>query len=405
MTTNDADRRQWLRWSLGAGVLLGGVPSGWAQQALVPTGLGNGAAMPTPRQVAAGAGAALIWGERRMQGLGTHLHLRAALRAGDPGESGTRGRLGATNSINPKAEAKLTAALDAAVRAIRHVEDQFSLFDANSALSRLNRDGVLHRPHPDFVRLLRVAQRISAQSHGHFDVTVQPLWQVWRHAQTQGRLPTAQEISQAKARVGWQKVEVSANKIRFLQPGMGITLNGIAQGFAGDLAQAALQAHGVEHALLDTGEWTMRGQSADGQPWQLGLQNPRVLPFGTGPTVAAGAAGPAGVAGAIGTALLARLTTDGRAVATSSDVNLRFSATDTHHHIFNPATGYSPLGLASVTVLAGSGALADALTKVMFMGDIAYAMRSARRWGVDVLAVDKSGRWQASDGLRNMLQT
>ena len=313
-----------------------------------------------------------------MQGLGTHLRLQAGHAAGGAGIE------------TAMTESKLDAALDAAVQAIRHVERQFSLFDANSALSRLNRDGVLHQPHPDFVHLLRVAQTISAQSQGHFDVTVQPLWQVWYHAQTQGRLPTPQEISQAKAHVGWRKLEVSTDKIRFLQPGMGITLNGIAQGFAGDLAQAALQAHGVEHALLDTGEWTMRGQAPGGETWQLGLQNPR--------------AQPPGAAGAAATPLLARLTTDGRAVATSSDVNLRFDANGTHHHIFDPATGYSPPVLASVTVLAASGVMADALTKVMFMGSVADALRWAGRWGVDVVAVDKSGRWRASEGLRNQLK-
>jgi thiamine biosynthesis lipoprotein len=53
-----------------------------------------------------------------------------------------------------------------------------------------------------------------------------------------------------------------------------------------------------------------------------------------------------------------------------------------------------------VTVVAPSCALADALTKVMFMGDIENAVALARRWAVDVLAVDKSGRWEASPGLR-----
>ena len=53
-----------------------------------------------------------------------------------------------------------------------------------------------------------------------------------------------------------------------------------------------------------------------------------------------------------------------------------------------------------MTVLAASCALADALTKVMFMDSIADALALAHRWRVDVLAVDKAGRWQASPGLR-----
>ena len=385
------NRRQWLRLSLGTGALLGGATPGLCASASNATAATVASSGPAP--------AAMIWRSRRMQGLGTHLHLQAGQRVSAAGAVGTTAASAAAEAI---ADTKLAAALDAAVQAIRHVEQQFSLYDPNSALCRLNREGVLHQPHPDFVRLMRVAQHVSAQSGGHFDATVQPLWAVWQHAITQGRLPTAQEINHAKARVGWQKVEVSANKIRFLQPGMGITLNGVAQGFAGDLAQAALRAHGIEHALLDTGEWLMQGQAPGGEPWRLGLQHPRAQHPEAG--VAAGNQPvPAGLA--TSHQLLAKLTTDGRAVATSSDVNQRFSANGTHHHIFNPATGYSPRGLASITVLAGSGAMADALTKVMFMGDVAQAMRLAQRWQVDVLAVDKAGRWQATRGLQKNLES
>ncbi len=388
MNDPSATRRQWLRLSLGTGALLGGATQGLCASPSNAPAVNVASSGP--------AVAAMIWRSRRMQGLGTHLHLQAGQRVS------AAGAVGATAATDVLAEAKLAAALDAAVQAIRHVEQQFSLYDPNSALSRLNREGVLHQPHPDFVRLLQLAQHVSAQSGGHFDATVQPLWAVWQQAKIQGRLPTVQEINQAKARVGWQKVEVSTDKVRFLQPGMGITLNGIAQGFAGDLAQAALRVHGIDHALLDTGEWLMQGQAPGGQPWRLGLQHPRTQGAGTG--VAAGnPAGPVGLAGAV--ELLAKLTTDGRAVATSSDVNQRFSANGTHHHIFNPATGYSPRDLASVTVLAGTGAMADALTKVMFMGDVAQAMRLAQRWQVDVLAVDKSGRWQATRGLQKNLQS
>ena len=96
---------------------------------------------------------------------------------------------------------------------------------------------------------------------------------------------------------------------------------------------------------------------------------------------------------------VAALQAQGRSVATSSDAHSSFTADLRHHHIFDPRSGESPTGLASVTVVAPSCALADALTKVMFMGDIAQALALARHWGVDVLAIDKAGHWQASPGL------
>ena len=326
-------RRQWLRLSLGLGAMLGSAASG---------AIGSNAATP------------LQWRERALLGFGTTLWLRAGHASAERAERG----------------------LDAAIAAIRHVERQMSLFDPASAVCQLNREGVLHNPHPDLVQVLQLAQQVSQRSDGAFDVTVQPLWLAWQAAQRAGCLPTVGELAAARAQCGWRALAVSPDGIRLQKPGMAITLNGIAQGYASDLARAALQAHGIEHALLDTGEWSALGRSPDATPWTLGVANPRSA-----------------------TALIARLATDGRAIATSSDAHCIFSADHRHHHIFDPRTGYSPRELASVTVAAPTCAMADALTKVMFMAGPVRAFDVARQWQVDVLVVDKAGRWRASPGL------
>lgn len=316
----------------------------WLRVAL---GLGAAAALPA-------TAATLQWRERALQGFGTTLWLRA-------------GHADA---------ARADAGLDAAVAALRHVERQMSLFDPASAVVRLNRDGALDDPDPDLLAALRLARSVAARSGGAFDATVQPLWALWQRAAGEGRLPTPAERRAALALVDWRGVELQPHRIAFARPGMAVTLNGIAQGFAADRARAALQAHGVAHALLDTGEWATLGAAPDGGRWTLGLEDPR----------AAGR-------------VLATLAADGRALACSSDAHLRFSADGLHHHILDPRRGDSPTRLAAVAVLAPSGALADALTKPMFMGGADDALALARRWGVDVVTVDRQGRLRASAGV------
>jgi len=326
-------RRTLLQTSLGLGLL--GVCPAWAGERIQEAGL--------------------QWRDRPLLGLGTALSLRVAHR--DP--------------------AVAQRALDAAVVTIRHVEAQMSLFDPDSALSRFNCDGVLRDPHPDLLQILRLAQTVSQRSHGAFDVTVQPLWQVFEAAQGQGRLPARAAVQQARARVGWQALELAPDRIRFTEPGMGITLNGIAQGYAADLVRQRLQAFGIEHALVNTGEWAALGQPGAQQGWALGVVDPRDEQK-----------------------LIASLLMDGRCIATSADNQTTFSSDCLNHHIFDPHTGYSPPELASVTVAARSCALADALTKVMFVAGMRRSLALARQWQVDVLLVDKAGRWQASDGLK-----
>ena len=299
--------------------------------------------------------AELGWHERALLGLGTTLSLRVGHR--DP--------------------ARAERALDAAVATIRHVEGQMSLFDPDSALSRLNRDGELQHPHPDLLHILHIAQHVSRRSGGSFDVTVQPLWRAFETAQRQSMLPTSAVVAQARAHVGWQALEISPRRIRFLQPGMGITLNGIAQGYAADLVSATLRANGIEHALIDTGEWAALGRPGTGRGWTLGVANPRDE-----------------------SRLIASLLMDGRSIASSADNQTIFSSDFRHHHIFDPGTGYSPPELSSATVAAPSCALADALTKVMFVAGMQRALALAAQWRVDVLLVDKAGQWRASPGLK-----
>jgi thiamine biosynthesis lipoprotein len=296
----------------------------------------------------------LQWRERVLLGFGTTLWLRAAHADG----------------------ARADAALDAAVQALRHVERQMSLFDPDSALSRLNRDGALDAPDTHLVAVLRLARRVAAASNGAFDISVQPLWAAWQRAHAEQRLPTHAELAAARARVDWRAVHLTPGRITLRRPGMALTLNGIAQGYAADLARTALRAHGITHALLDTGEWATLGRAPAGEPWSLGIADPRDTQR-----------------------VVARIEPRGRAVATSSDAQLAFTADRREHHIVDPRSGHSPPQLASVTVAASSAALADALTKVVFMAGWAQGLQAARRWGADALIVDKSGRWKASAGL------
>lgn len=361
-------RRQALRVAMGLGLGLGIGPR---------LGLAAGSTPARP-------GAALAWRERAMLAFGTTVWMRAGHAQA----------------------AAADAALDAAVAAVQQVDQQMSLFRPDSAVCRLNREGVLRQPPADLVALLRLAQRVAARSAGSFDVTVQPLWQLWQSAHAQGRRPNANELRAARRLVGWRGLQVDDDVIRLARPGMGITLNGIAQGHAADQARQALLRHGVVDALLDTGEWLALGaapsaaDAADADHAADANQANQANHANGSPVASRPSAWRLGVADPHhGGQLLGALVADGRALACSSDDKLFFSADRRDHHILDPHTGLSPTQLSTVVVAAASAALADALTKPMFMGSAADALALARRWGVDVLTVDKAGRIAASPGL------
>ncbi len=165
-------------------------------------------------------------------------------------------------------------AIGDALAAAQRVDRLMSIYQPASQVYQLNRDGVLHRPDPQLLAVLAQARALSQWTDGAFDITVQPLWRAWREAVARGALPAAGAAAPGQAKVDWRQVEFDARRVT-LAPGMAITLNGLAQGYAADMALAAVQAHGIRHALLDTGEFVARGRKRAHQPWALGVRDPR----------------------------------------------------------------------------------------------------------------------------------
>jgi len=218
---------------------------------------------------------------------------------------------------------------------LARLERVFSLFQPDSALARLNRDGRLDAPPAELVEVLDAARRMHALSSGAFDPTVQPLWDLYaRH----GSDAHPAMVAAALARVGMDRVSVSGRGIAFPEPGMALTLNGIAQGYITDRIAALLRDHGFRHVLVDLGELRALGPRADGLPWRVGVEGP-------------------------GAALALDL--DGLAAATSSGAGTAVDAAGRVQHIFDPATGRSSRQARRVTVVARDATTADALSTAL----------------------------------------
>lgn len=267
-------------------------------------------------------------------------------------------------------------AMAAAFAEIERVETVMSLYRADSQVSQLNRDGELTNPHPWLTQVLRTAGDLSARTDGAFDITVQPLWNLYSGHANRGTLPSEAEIREALARVGWERVQIGDSAVRLNGSGTQITLNGIAQGFAADMAGRALQAHGIHSALIDTGEIGAIGAKAGREAWSIGIKHPRKEHQ-----------------------LLGLAALSGRCLSTSGDYESRFSKDFSHHHLLNPKTGHSANELASVSVAAPTALEADALSTAVFLLGLERGRRLIETTpGTDALFVTKEGNTQSTSG-------
>ena len=124
-------------------------------------------------------------------------------------------------------------------------------------------------------------------------------------------------------------VKFNRDVIILSDKGMGITLNGIAQGYITDTIVALLAGDSIDRALVDMGEIRAIGDRVDGSPWQVALEPPGGTP---------------------GSRRLVALVD--RAIATSAAEGFAFDASGCHNHLFDPRTGRCADPGRSVSVIA-----------------------------------------------------
>jgi thiamine biosynthesis lipoprotein len=238
--------------------------------------------------------------------------------------------------------------VDRCVLDVRRLEQQFSLYRPDSAISTLNRTGILVSPDAHMVALLKASLWFAGITGGAFDPTVQPLWQLYAdHFASQrpdSEGPSPQKLAEALAKVGRAGLLVREDRIALTRRGAAVTLNGIAQGYATDRVVERLREAGLSTTLVNLGEIRAIGARPEGTPWRVGLADPE-RPG----------------------ALTETVDLVDRAVATSAGAGFRFDPKGRFTHLFDPTTGRSPSRYSTVSVMAPTATEADALSTAFIL--------------------------------------
>ena len=288
-----------------------------------------------------------------------------------------------TITIYAPDEASAQQALDAAFSRIEHIETKASIFDETAEAFQLNRDGSLDNPSQELWQLVSLSLDYSQITDGYFDITVQPLLDLWAGGLWR-ESPEVQQaaIDQALNLVGCDKIGLETNRIYFKAAGVQITLGGIAKGYAADEALAVQKNEGIKHALVDVGgDVSAMGSKPEGEPWTIALVNPDDT-----------------------SQSLASFVFSDKAAATSGNYARYFDPDKEVHHIINPKTGYSANECISVTIIAEGGTQADILaTAVFVMGPEAGLELVESLDDVECLIIDNQRTIHRSSGLAKYL--
>jgi len=254
-----------------------------------------------------------------------------------------------------------TQCVEAGLAEIRKVNELMSDYNDESEIGRVNQQAAQKpvRVSESTFEVLRKSVEFSKLTDGAFDVTVGPLVDVFHKTQKESVAPTQEQIAQAKAKVGYEKLILDSENrtVRFSVDGMRLDLGGIAKGYGVDKALEAARQRGAVGVMVDIGgDVRCFGEPPEGRDhWRIGLQDPN-----------------SAVEGMSAGGLVLTLKVKNAAVATSGDYQ-QFALIDgkRYSHIMNRKTGMSIEGLSSVTIISDNATDADALaTSVSVMGPV-----------------------------------
>ena len=257
---------------------------------------------------------------------------------------------------------------------LAEVDQQLSTYRADSLISQFNALPVNScEPMPEsLLALVRFGEQLSRQSAGAFDLTVEPLLNLWGFGpQSRGeQVPTPAQIAAVREHVGYQHLRIDGQQL-CKDAGVEVDFNSIAAGYAVDRIAARLLELGVNSYLIEvTGELKAQGLKPDGKPWRIAIEAPlqhqqvaeKILPL------------------------------DGYGVSTSGDYHNYFERDGLRYsHSLDPQTG-APIRhtLAQVTVVDRSVQRADGLSTLLMVLGPERGLAFAEREGIAALFVSRA---------------
>ena len=236
---------------------------------------------------------------------------------------------------------------------LQKVDNALSMFNKESIISHINR-GENVETNEMFESVFNLAEEISDNTDGAFDITVAPLVNAWGFGFKTGNPPTKQRVDSLRAIVGYKKVKLVNHRISKSDARVMLDCSAIAKGYGCDVVARLLEKRGIKNYMVEIGgEVVTHGISEKRLPWKIGVTKPTDDSLN------------------VNTEIQAVLNVKDMAMATSGNYrNFYYKNGKKYAHTIDPATGMPVQhSILSATVLTRTCAEADAYaTSFMVMG-------------------------------------
>lgn len=254
-----------------------------------------------------------------------------------------------------------------------------SNWDKSSEISKLNNNKTIKpiKISNELLEVIDEANYINVKSNGYFDVTLDPLIELWGFGYTKNniikKVPEKNQISDTLALVNQRafvKINIPKNELMKKNKHIKLNLSAIGKGYGIDLIGKKLEDLNITNYIIDIGgDIFARGQNKKKQKWVIGIENPK-----------------------LDEKLIKEIVNvSNKGVATSGEYKNYFSKDGKKYsHIINPKTGL-PIthSTKSVTVIAKNAMSADGWATALIAMGSEMGLKIAEKEKIAVLFIDK----------------
>ena len=252
------------------------------------------------------------------------------------------------------------------VEALMRVDNSLSMFNDSSVISRINRgEDVNLSKQRMFVEVFQLAQTISKETNGAFDITVAPLVNAWGFGFKNDTKPSPAAIDSLRQFIGYQNVNIVNHQVQKTNPRTMLDCSAIAKGYGTDVVARLLRSKDVSNFMIEIGgEVVVAGKNDRGGPWRIGVTKPTEDPENQNNELQAVLSLPYHNSTSTSKHTLSALATSG------NYRNFYYKDGKRYAHTIDPRTGYPVQhNILSATVIAPNCATADAYaTSFMVLG-------------------------------------
>lgn len=252
------------------------------------------------------------------------------------------------------------------VEALMRVDNSLSMFNDSSVISRINRgEDVDLSKQRMFVEVFQLAQTISKETNGAFDITVAPLVNAWGFGFKNDTKPSPAAIDSLRQFIGYQNVNIVNHQVQKTDPRTMLDCSAIAKGYGTDVVARLLRSKDVNNFMIEIGgEVVVAGKNDRGGPWRIGVTKPTEDPENQNNELQAVLSLPYHNSTSTSKHTLSALATSG------NYRNFYYKDGKRYAHTIDPRTGYPVQhNILSATVIAPNCATADAYaTSFMVLG-------------------------------------